>query len=394
MTLRVAIVTSHVIQYQDPLFRLAAADPALDLTVFFCSGDGAETYHDADMKTTLRWDIEMLSGYRHVFLRNLSPVDLNGGFWRLINPGIVPAIARGKFDLVIFMLGWGSLTAWLGIIACRFFRVPFAPFGDSSFPPPETTWRARLRRGVMRTMFGLADAFMVSGKLNADYYEHYGADRSRFFLLPWAVDNARFEAASHVAPGEREALRAAYGIAPDVFVAVYSAKLVARKDPLTLLRAYDQMRERKHTVILFLGDGELRDSLERYTREHHLEEGVRFAGFINQTDLPKQYALGDVFVLPSLIEPRGAVINEAMACGLPVIVTDRCGSIGDIVQEGDNAFIYPAGDATTLASQLDALAADPALRNRMARRSREIIATWDFARGVEGIKSAARAVSR
>jgi glycosyltransferase involved in cell wall biosynthesis len=87
------------------------------------------------------------------------------------------------------------------------------------------------------------------------------------------------------------------------------------------------------------------------------------------------------------------VINEAMACGLPVVVTDRCGSIGDIVLEGENAFIYPAGDAAALAHALDALA-DDGVRARMARRSREIIATWDYARGVEGVKQALAALER
>ena len=96
--------------------------------------------------------------------------------------------------------------------------------------------------------------------------------------------------------------------------------------------------------------------------------------------------MADVFVLPSLYEPRGAVINEAMACGLPVIVTDRCGSIGDIVQEGRNAMIYPAGDADALARAMDAVTADDALRRSMAQSSLDIIATWDFARGVEGVK--------
>jgi glycosyltransferase involved in cell wall biosynthesis len=97
-----------------------------------------------------------------------------------------------------------------------------------------------------------------------------------------------------------------------------------------------------------------------------------------------------VFVLPSTHEPRGAVVNEAMASGLPVIVTDRCGSIGDIVLENDNAFIYRAGDASALSALMDRVTADAALRARMAARSREIIAGWTFARGVEGVKEALR----
>jgi glycosyltransferase involved in cell wall biosynthesis len=136
----------------------------------------------------------------------------------------------------------------------------------------------------------------------------------------------------------------------------------------------------------------LRESLERYAREHGLG-GAHFTGFVNQAAIPKHYAMADVFVLPSTYEPRGAVINEAMACGLPVVVTDRCGSIGDIVLDGDNAFIYPAGDASALAEIMDRMTADAALRARMGERSREIIAGWDYARGVEGIKAMLRWVT-
>ena len=372
---RLAIVASHVIQYQDPFFRLLAADPDVDLDVLYCSRAGAEVYRDADMRTTLRWDIEMLRGYRYRVLRNLGFGD---GYTRLINPGIVPALLRGRYDMVLFMMGWGSLTAMLGILTCRLAGIPFFLYGDSSFPPPEDTLGRRIRAAFLRRLFRRATGFMVSGVLNAEYYRHYGADPKRFFLLPWAVDNERFADACRIAPGERDAV-----------TFVFSGKLVARKDPMTLLRAFERMPSRGRAALLFLGDGELRPALEAYVREHGLE-GVSFAGFINQTELPKHYAAGDVFVLPSTYEPRGAVINEAMACGLPVIVTDRCGSIGDIVLDGDNAFVYPAGDADALAAFMERLVADPALRARMAQRSREIIGTWTFARGVEGVKEALR----
>jgi len=386
VTRRVAIVASHVIQYQDPFFRLLAAEPDVELTVLYCSPAGAVVYRDVDMKTTLRWDIEMLSGYRYRVLRNFGFGD---GYTRLINPGIAPALLRGKYDMVLFMLGWGSVTAMLGILACRAARIPFFVYGDSSFPPPEDSAARRIRAGFLRALFGVTTGFMVSGALNADYYRHYGADPRRFFLLPWAVDNERFAAACRFAPGERDALRDRHGFSRDAVLFVFSAKLVERKDPMTLLRAFDAMTHRDRAALLFLGDGVLREPLETFVRERGLG-AVCFAGFVNQTDLPKYYGLSDVFVLPSTYEPRGAVINEAMACGLPVIVTDRCGSIGDIVLDGDNAVVYPAGDAAALAHAMDRLVQDGALRTRMAQRSREIIERWSFARGVEGVKDALR----
>ena len=377
---RLAIFASHVIQYQDPFFRALAEDGGIDVTVFYGSRAGAEVYRDADMGTSLRWDIDLLHGYAHEFLRNFGWGD---GYTRLINPSIVTKV--GRYDAVLLMPGWGSITSLLAIAACRVTGTPFFLYGDSSFPPPVRSWKDRVRAAFLRGIFRLAGGFMVSGVLNAEYYRHYGASPGRFFLLPWAIDNERFANASRFAPGEREAMRARYDVAPEHVAFVFSAKLVPRKDPMTLLRALQRMQHKDRAAVVFLGHGELREALETYAKEHALN--VRFAGFVNQADLPKHYAMCDVFVLPSVYEPRGAVINEAMACGLPVIVTDRCGSLGDVVLEGENAFVYPAGDDAALASAMGALM-DDELRARMGRRSREIIATWDHARGVEGVKRA------
>lgn len=382
---RVALIASHVIQYQAPFFRLLAAEPALDLEVIFCSTDGAKVYRDAEMQTTFRWDLDLLGGYRHRFLRNFG---FGESYTRLINPGILPALLFRRYDAAIFFLGWGTITSLLGIAACRMRGTPVLMFGDSSFPPPETTILARIRAGLLRTIVRLTDRFLVSGVLNADYYRHYGADETHFHLVPWAIDNARFEEGSRFVGGEREAMRARFGIGNDRMAIVFSAKFLPRKDPMTLLRAVDAMQHRDRVAVIFLGNGELRHEMESFANERNLN--VHFAGFVNQTDLPKHYAMADVFVLPSRDDPRATVVNEAMASGLPVIITDRCGPIGDIVQHGDNGFVFAPGDVQALARHLDALAADPDLRARMARRSREIIATWDYSRGVEGVMEALR----
>src|SRR5512132_938292 len=154
---RVALLASHVIQYQDPFFRLLAAHPDVDLTVFFCSRAGAETYRDVEMQTTLKWDLPMLEGYRHHFLRNFGRGE---GYARAINPGVVPAILSGRYDAVIFFLGWGTITSLLALAACRMSGTPAFLYGDSSYPPPETTLRARLRARYVRAIFALADAFL------------------------------------------------------------------------------------------------------------------------------------------------------------------------------------------------------------------------------------------
>ena len=383
---RLAIVASHVIQYQDPFFRRLAAEPELDVTVLFFSTAGARSYRDADMATTLRWDLDLLHGYRHVFLRNLAPK--TSGWFRHVNPGIVRALRRDRYDAVLFMSGWGSFSSLLGIATCIVKRIPFFLYGDSSFVPPETTWRAKLRARLARSLFRRTAAFLISGAWNADYYRHYGADPARFFEMPWAIDNERFRRAAAMTAEERRALRATHGIAPDAMAILYSGKLIPRKDPMTLLRAFEAMRRRAEAAVVFMGDGELRDALERYAREHGLAGSVHFTGFVNQSDIPRHYAMCDVFVLPSTFDPRATVVNEAMACGLPAIVTDRCGPAGDIVKHGDNGFVIPVGDAAALAADLDVLA-DRDVRERMGQRSLEIIEHWDYETGVDGVKRAA-----
>lgn len=376
---RVAMIAPHVIQYYAPLYRLLAQVPDVDLEVLYCSRAGADEYRDEEMQTTLRWDLDLLSGYRHRFLRNFGR---GSGYARLVNPGIVPRLLFGRYDAAIFFTGWGTITALLGIAAARLSNTKILLFGDSSFPPPPQF----ARDALLRTIFRLTDAFLVTGVQNAAYYRHYGADERRFFPVPFAIDNERFVSASRFAAGEREAMRARFGVHDERMLIVFSAKLIPRKDPLTLLRAVAAMRER--AAVLFLGNGELREELERFAREHGV--AAHFAGFVNQSELPKHYAAGDVLVLPSLVEPRGLVINEAMACGLPIIASDRVGAIGDLVRDGENAFVFPAGDAEALAHALDRMA-DPALRARMAARSVELISTWDYAHEVAGIEEALRA---
>jgi glycosyltransferase involved in cell wall biosynthesis len=384
MRKRLAIVASHVIQYQDPFFRLLAADPEIDLTVLYLSDQGARAYRDTEMGTTLQWDLDLLHGYRYEFLRNLGWGAES--FVRRVNPGLIPALMSGRFDAVLFQTGWGMASAWIGFEACAAAQVPFLLFGDSSFPPPETTFRARLRAQLLRALFRRAAGFMITGTRNAEYYAHYGADRRRFFPLPFAVDNDRFALMSRVGADERRALRARYGIGNDAVVILFSAKLVPRKEPMTLLRAFQRMRRRGRAALLFVGDGPLRPQLEAAAGDD-----VAFAGFVNQTEMPKLYGISDVFVLPSTFEPLGLAVNEAMACGLPVVVSERVGIAADLVR--DNGRIVPAGDEVALAAALDEIAGDDALRDGMGARSRQIIAPWSFAAGVEGVKAALRAVT-
>lgn len=388
---RLAIVTSHVIQYHDPLFKRLASHPDLDVTVYFCSPEGAEPYLDRGMGVRVQWDLDLLSGYEHRFIRNFASKRRRESFTGLINPGLISALRRGQYDAVLVILGWGSLSAWITYGACLISGIPFLIYGDSSFIPRGSGMKGRIRERLLRALFKRAAGFMVVGTFNADYYRHYGADPARFFFTPWAIDNDRFERGSALTKDERDKLRAEHGIGPGQVALLFSGKLIARKNPVHVLQALESMRHRERAVVLYLGDGEQREMLQEYARARRLDN-VRFLGFVNQSVLPRMYAMSDVFVFPSSFDPRGTVTNEAMACGLPVIVSDMVGVYGpgDIVREGENGYVYPVGDIEQLAENLDTLVSDPALRAQMGRRSRELIAQWSFDKDVEGVLMALR----
>jgi glycosyltransferase involved in cell wall biosynthesis len=190
-------------------------------------------------------------------------------------------------------------------------------------------------------------------------------------------------------PAARASLRDELGVPQDAVVILFSGKLMSRKRPLHAIQALEQMRLREKAALLFMGDGEERYMLETYVQERGLRN-VRFLGFINQARMPQIYGASDIMVLPSTYDPRGTVVNEAMACGLPVVISDRVGvwGAGDILREGENGFVVPVGDITRLAQVLDTLTHDSALREKMGRRSLEIIGTWDYEKDVDGILAA------
>ncbi len=380
---RLAVVASHVIQYQDPLFTLLAQHPEVDLTVLYCSSSGATTFRDRDMGSSVKWDIATLQDYKYKFLQNFSPLSLQHGFFSLINPGIASELLTGRYDAVIIMLGWGSVSAWISFAASSLASLPFFLYGDSSFLPPEGTARARLRAKLLRRLFAIASGFMISGKSNAAYYQYYGADKTRFFPMPWAVDNDRFSKSGTLSPEQRNVVRDHFKISHDHVVILFSAKLVERKDPATLLEAVGRMQHREKVTVVFAGDGVLRQTLQ--AQAARLNVKAIFPGFINQTALPEIYGMSDVFVLPSTFEQRGTVVNEAMACGLPVVVSSRVGPASDIAQHDVNGFVFEVGEVAELAGYLDRLTADPELRNSMGRKSREIIGSWDYRADVDGI---------
>jgi glycosyltransferase involved in cell wall biosynthesis len=389
---RLAVLASHVIQYQAPLFRALAADPAIDLTVFFCSRAGLDTYWDEGFETPLAWDTALLGGYRAEFLRNWSPRPHQARFSGLINPTIIGRLGAGRFDALL-VHGWMRATNWLAIGAALGHRIPILMRGESNALAPARGWRPVVKRPLLSALFRRIDAFLAIGRHNADFYRRYGVPEEKIVPAPYSVDNDVFVAEARQLASAKTELKQAHGISSGLPVVLFVGKLIDVKRPADLLQAVEAVARSRQVALAFVGDGPRASSLARDVHDRRIPN-VHFFGFRNQRELPSFYAMADLFVLPSSFEPWGLVVNEAMCFGLPVIVTDRVGAGGDLVRDDENGSVVSVGDTSALAARIDRVLGDEARRAAMGRKSLEIIEVWSQRETVRGVVTALARVTR
>lgn len=387
---RVAYLVTHPIQYQAPLLRRIAGEPDIQLKVFFASDISVRSFVDPGFKRPIRWDVPLLEGYEYEFLPALGPKD-RVSFWQPMNYGLGQRLKAGRFD-ALWVHGYMRWPHWAAMTTAK-------RLGMKVFVRDEATavssQRGMLKKGAKMPFFAwlrrIADGFLAIGTLNGDYYRAHGVLDDRIFVMPYAVDNAFFQTGSAECTKQREALRAALGLEPGRPVILYAGKMTGRKQPDKLLEAYLGLspdgRSEPHPYLLYVGDGEMRRDLEAKALGTGWKS-VRFLGFLNQTEMPAFYDLCDVFVMPSVVEPWGLVVNEAMNAGRAVIVSDRAGCGPDLVRDGVNGFIFKAGDVADLSRVLRGTLADPQRCAEMGRRSLEIINHWSFEEDVRGLRAA------
>lgn len=343
-TLRVAMVTTHPIQYQVPWFRSLAQQPSMDLTVLYAHLPSAEE-QGTGFGVSFAWDLPLLGGYHHVVLRNVARPPSLSTFGGCDTPEIGEKLRAGAFDAVI-VNGWHTKSGLQVLWACRRQRLPCIVRGDSN----ALRSRPLYVRVLQRLLLAQYDAFLTVGQSNADFYRRSGVPERKLFFGPHCVDNARFGAQATALAPERNALRTAWGIGADARALLFCGKLVPKKRPLDVLDALSRTLQvgGPHAHLLIAGDGELRSACDERARTLGLP--VTFAGFLNQTELARAYVAADALVLPSDFgETWGLVVNEAMACGRPAFVSDRVGCHPDLVLPGATGALFAFGDVLALA---------------------------------------------
>lgn len=380
---RVALFATHPIQYQVPWFQALAARPEIALKVFFgMVPDAAQ--QGVGFGVDFHWDIPLLGGYESEVLENVAKRPSLGVFAGCDTPQVFRRLRDWQPDLAI-LTGWQSkmlLQAWW---ACVRLGVPRVVRGESSALAVRPSWKRALHKGWLRGF----DQFLTIGEANRNFYRRAGIPAARLHACPYFVDNLRFSVAADALRERRRALRRGWSIPENAVCFLYCGKLIAKKHPLDLMRALQGASTAGRLVhLLVAGEGELMAQARALVERERLP--VTFAGFLNQTEIVGAYVAADCLVLPSDSgETWGLVVNEAMACGIPAIVSDQVGCGPDLVSEGVTGAVFPMGDIDALAQRLIELAGDPNRLRAMGTAAGERVhAKYSVERAVEGTMAA------
>jgi glycosyltransferase involved in cell wall biosynthesis len=334
----------------------------------------------AGFGVSFEWDVPLLEGYPNEVLRNVgsgSITDFNG----IDAPEIDSVIGAGGYDAWIIN-GWRTRGEWRAIKACHRANLPAFARGDSTLLDQRSVARRVAKHLLYRRWIPRFACYLTVGTLNEKYYEHYGADPARFVPVRHFVDNDAFARTGAERIAEAAEIKRSWRIEDGALTLLFAGKFISKKQPMDAVLAIEgAVRNGARAHLVMVGDGPLRAECERYAVERTLP--VTFAGFLNQGAMATAYAAADLLVMPSVRdETWGLVVNEAMAAGIPAIVSDMVGCAPDLVTPGETGTVFPAGDAAALEHAISAYACDRERVRREGRAANERIQQYSLAAAV------------
>lgn len=376
---RVTFVLPELAPYRTALLDEAADSPELELTAIYA---GSSVQRRA-WSTEARHRAVVLDGWKvpgaYRVLRHDYPVSL----------GVFRALGASEPEVVV-VSGWSTFASQAAVAWCRRRQVPYVLLVESNERDTRPGWRRAVKTAVVPTMVRHAAEVFVVGALARESMLARGVDPSRISIFADTIDPARFGAEADRLRATRDDLRAAVGLGPEDVAVLSVARLAPEKGHDTLLRAAALVDDPRLVVVL-AGDGPERDRLQALGAEL----GVRLVVLapLPWERIVERYVLADVFALLSRHEPWGVAVNEAAACGLPLLLSDRVGAASDLLEDGWNGVRVPVDDPHAAAEAMRGLAADPGWRAAAGTASRERMRGWGYGPSIENLVAAARRVA-
>jgi glycosyltransferase involved in cell wall biosynthesis len=375
MTGKTVILTEIIAPYRIPVFNVLARRAELDLHVVFL----AETYKALRQwriyTNEIRFSYEVLPSWR--WRVGKSSFLINRGVWSALNKVSPQVIICG---------GYTYAASWEALLWARRHKVEFVLWSESNGQDARRgrAWVESLKAYFIRR----CDRFVVPGKASFDYLRSLGSPEGSILTAPNAVDNSLFATQAENTRAQATEIRKKFEL-PSRFI-LFVGRLVPEKGVFDLLEAYAKLESglRSEVGLVFAGDGVCREELARQAK--HISPGaVCFPGFAQREDLAGLYALAETLVLPTHSDPWGLVVNEAMACGLPIIVSSVAGCSSDLVEDGWNGYIVPPRDSGKLSVAIDSVLRQPELKQRMSVHSSERIRNYSPEACADGLAAAA-----
>lgn len=371
MRRRLVILTEIISPYRIPLFNALARQPEVDLHVMFLAETDPSLRDWQVYKEEIQFSYQVLRSWRKRV----------GRYNALLNFGLGQALKDARPD-VILCGGYNYVASWQALSWARVHGIPFLLWSESNLQD--------LRRGhalveMLKDEFlRQCSGFVVPGQSAHEYLRARKVKEASIFTAPNAVDNDLFATSAADARQNGPARRAELGLPNRYFL--YLGRLVREKGVFDLLAAYAKLDERTREKIglVYVGDGVSRPQLEEQAAS--ISPGmIRFAGFVQRNPLATYYALAEMLILPTYSDTWGLVVNEAMACGLPVLVSRVAGCAADLVTENWNGLFISPGDVPALSAAMESLAGNSELRISMSANSSHLITRYSplaWARGI------------
>lgn len=361
--MKIAIITTHPIQYHAPLFSYLSKNSNYSLKVFYTLGHQHADTFDKDFGIARNWNLDLLSGYEYEFLVNTSKSSSSDSFWGVNNPTIIKKIKEYNPNAIL-VYGWRHYSHF---VTLNYFKgkVPILFRGDSTTLDDAAANPLFLlfKYTFLKWIYSKVDYVLSPGQASDKYFQKAGIPKSKIIRTPHSVDNQRFEIFTEKEYSRLSELKIELLISNNDFVFLFAGKFIEKKNPLLLIKAFELLAQSNHKVkLLLVGNGNLEIEMRRLVASlsHSISKRIIFLPFQDQQQIRTMYRLAHVFVLPSLSETWGLSVNESLATGTPVLVSNRCGCAFDLVKPNVNGLIFESNNLDDLVDKMKTLT-DPGI---------------------------------
>ena len=359
---KLAIITTHPIQYQTPLFKkLAKKLP--NLKVFFASRHGLSSkYIDPEFKKNIKWDIgsRMLDGYKSEFSKNQNK-NINQFSLNFLN--LEKKLIKGNFDHIL-VLGWNNLFYINAILYALKYKIKLILRVETNLLLKINPIKRLNKKIILKNLFKKINYFLAIGILNKNFLLNHNVPKKKIYPGPYFVDNNFFSKKIKKKSKSKKK------------IVLFVGKLIQRKNPFEFLNLAQMFLKNKKIQFIMIGDGILKKECQKFINKRRLNN-VSLIGFVNQTQLKKYYQKSDLLIVPSYYETWGLVINEAFASNIPVICSENCGASKDLILNGKTGFTYPTNELKILYTKTNKILKNKSLSNKLRTNISRKIKDYD-----------------